>query len=122
MERIRIISNTPLVYDIRSEKSAIIVIEIINFIQDPSQQKFHATVVDYVKEDYGLVEICKKTVDYPKPVIDTLFTALNSPILVTDSYFTKTSELLRNGLLLETQMRPVYGSSASNWEVMNDEI
>ena len=121
MERIRIISTVPLVYDNRSDKSAIIVIEIANFVKDPSQQKYVATVVDYRKEDYGLEEVSRKLVDYPKQAIDGLFVALNTPVLLTDSYFDKTSNLLRNGLLMETQMNPVYGSTAEDWELMNEE-
>jgi hypothetical protein len=118
MERIRIISKVPLVYDNRSNKSGIIVVEITSFVKEPSQQKYVAMVVDYCKEDYGLVEINRKTVDYTKASIDFLFTTLNTPIGLTDSYFDKTSNLLRDGLLLETQMNPVYESTNLDWEIM----
>lgn len=108
-------STIPLLYDARNgEKSAIIEIEIVSW-------QSTASGVVYVVRDYAINNdvrefISEKLVTYTWDQINSLNDYMDSQynyggLVKKELEFTK----IKHALLLETQTRPVYGSTANQW-------
>ncbi len=56
---------------------------------------------------------------YNKLEIDQLFSSLNKSIEQNDSFTEKFELLIKESILVITQLDPIYGSIASDWEIKN---
>ncbi|MUP44885.1 hypothetical protein E0K83_03885 [Gramella sp. BOM4] len=118
-------SKRPLVYNSRDQKSAIIELRISDWTREEKLNQFKAVVEDYVIgfneefETQTFNKIFQKPVVYSNAEIDNLFTQIGIPVSLNDSYADKQSELLANALLIITQQKPIYGSTAEDWELVN---
>lgn len=122
-------STRPLVFDSRNGYSESIAVKIQDWTREAKFNRFKAVVEDFIVTDIenpqpgaplkNYKPINRKEVLYTNAEIDGLFTALNNPILIGESFTEKLDDLLANALLVVTQQKPIYGSTAADWEIVD---
>jgi hypothetical protein len=126
----KIQSTTELLFNARTGKTGIIRIEIANWQYDVNNKIYTAIVNDFLVEPIEedevyferLTPIASKNSIYPKEQIDALFLALQNPIEIEESYTEEMDFLISQALLYVTQSDPIYGSSASDWEIFGNPL
>jgi hypothetical protein len=125
MAKIR--STKELKYDSRNGNTGIIQLEISNWSFNPEQSQYVAKVSDYlltneIDENEQVIEVRKligtKDVRYASAQIDGLFYLLQNPIELTESYTSEMDLLISQALLYVTQQDPIYGSEATDWQIV----
>jgi len=120
MAKIR--STKELKYDSRNGNTGIIQLEISNWSFNPEQSQYVAKVSDYLVTQEEDIEVRKligtKDVRYASEQIDGLFFLLQNPIELTESYTSEMDLLISQALLYVTQQEPIYGSEATDWEIV----
>lgn len=122
-------STVPLIYDARDQKSAFIALKISDWTREEKFNRFKAVVEDFIVTDVvdpqpgqplkSYTPINRKDVVYTNQEIDNLFNFIAIPIEVGDSYSDKQQSLLANALLIVTQQKPIFGSNAGQWEIVD---
>jgi hypothetical protein len=123
-------SKKSLVYDSRDSKEEVIALRISSWIREERFNRFKAVVEDLLVKDVvdplpgeplKTYEIFKsQEVIRTNSEIDALFNFIGVPIEIGDSYTTKQQQLIAQALLIDTQSKPVYGSTAEDWEVIDE--
>lgn len=122
-------STAALTYDSRDSKQAIIALKISDWTREEKLNRFKAVVEDFIVTDVvdpqpgqplkTYTPFNRKNVVYTNQEIDELFAYIAKPIEISDSYSDKQQELLADALLIVTQQKPVYGSTAGQWGVVD---
>lgn len=136
-------STKEMVYDARSNKSAMIEIEVQGWNFQPTSKSYSVNVVDYalaiiqeptypdgmnspvvMKDVITRRHIAQKSVSFSKAEIDILFSSLGDSIDITESFSDELDKIITQALLLVTQQDPIYRvaetgqvSVASDWEI-----
>lgn len=118
----KIQSKRELVYDSRTQKKAIIQVEVVGWKYNPQEGIYYVSIGDYVLENISGVQarrfIGSKESIYSREQINGLFTQINNPINATDNFSDKLDDLISNALLAVTTQQPIYGSEADDWEML----
>lgn len=123
-------SKRPLIYDNRNQLESVIALRIKDWIRDTKNSKYHAIVEDERVMDANhadpgtplkhYIRFNQKDVTYSNEQIDGLFTQIGESITPDQSYSQRQDELIVKALLIVTQHQPIYGSTADDWEIVDD--
>lgn len=98
--------------------------EIIKFDFNLKTDTFQPYIKEtlFKKENDSIIVIKEEVVPaalFTKENVDSLFTLLNDPIIVSESFTDQFKELLKKALLADTQSFeiPLYGIDANDWEI-----
>lgn len=120
-------STKEMVYDARSNKSAMIEIEVQGWTFNPTAKSYSVNVVDFalattqqptypdgmsgsvVMKDFTTRQhIAQKSLAFNKEQIDGLFSALGDSIDITESFSDELDKIITQALLKITQDDPIY--------------
>lgn len=127
-------SKRPLILKGRKEREAVVAVTITDFTWEPRFNRYKFKVTDYEvvdKDPSSLLLVGDPLKEYifleeniryrTYDEVNTMFEHFNEPILVTDNFTQKIFDLQNKGLLLDTQLNPIYGSLPEDWELIDTE-
>lgn len=125
-------STKELVYDSRDNKSAIIALKITDWVRSALNDRFTGTVEDYIVRDTGTTTAGEALKSYEriasKPIyrtnqeVNDLFNYVATPIEIGDNFNEKIDYIIVQGLMIDTQTAPVYGSTPEDWEIVDETL
>lgn len=125
-------STKELVYDSRDNKTGIIALKITDWVRSALNDRFTGTVEDYIVRDTGTTTVGEPLKSYEKiaskPIyrtnqeVNDLFNYVATPIEIGDNFNEKIDYIIVQGLMIDTQIAPVYGSAPEDWEIVDETL
>ncbi len=113
----------------RSKRQAVIAIAVTDYTWQEKLNRYLITVEDCEVVDSGNTEpgsplknyisIGTKPVARTKKEVNDLFNYFAVDIMNGDDFTEKLRELIVKGLLLDTQVNPIYNSTGADWEIVD---
>lgn len=125
-------STKQFIIDSRDGNLGVIALRITDWIREAKQNRFRATVEDMLVRDVLNPEpgaplksyevLSRREVYRTNEEVNLLFQFIGVPIEIGDNFNEKIDFLIAQGLLIDTQQKPIYGSVSGDWELIDETL